>query len=427
MESEPVSAPSPGKSEVIVIGGGIIGVACADALARRGVGVVVNDKAQQIGHGCSYGNAGWITPCFALPLPMPGMLLQAIGWMLDPQGPLYVKPRLSLDLARWLWRFTRSMNHSLLHESVNALVPLAQASLRDYLELDAESPGAFGLERKGLLIVAQTPAGRDAAAKELDLVAPLGVRGELLDAAGVRRVEPAVTGREIAGGVYFPDEAHCEPLAAVQALAERARRHGAVFLPQTEVYGLERQGRRIKSLRTTRGTMAADQYVLASGAWSAALGRKLGVRIPLLSGKGYAMTVPRFDPAPAVPLMLIEKKIAVTPRQQGIRLSGTLELVGLDESIAPKRVEAIARGARQYLNVPEHPVETEVWRGLRPCTPDGVPVIGRPSGAAENVVIATGHQMLGLLTAPSTGTLVAELITGARPSLDPHPFRATRF
>lgn len=166
--------------------------------------------------------------------------------------------------------------------------------------------------------------------------------------------------------------------------------------------------------------------MLATGAWSQTLGRKLGVRIPLLSGKGYAITVEPFEPRPSLPLMLIEKKIGVTPRANTIRIAGTLELVGLDESITTRRVNAMVRGAREYLNVPDPPKVVEVWRGLRPCTPDGVPIIGRPP-RLDNLVLATGHQMLGLLTAPATGRLVADLVTGSTPSIDPHPFRAARF
>ena len=140
--------------------------------ALRGLRVLVIDKGE-VGHGCSFGNAGWITPCFALPLPMPGMLLKSLGWMLDPRGPLYIEPRLDFDLVRWLFRFLKSMNRRLMERSVEALVPLAKASLQDYGRLASETPGGFGFAKRGLLIVAQSATGFDAARGEMNLAGAL--------------------------------------------------------------------------------------------------------------------------------------------------------------------------------------------------------------------------------------------------------------
>lgn len=413
------------KPDILIIGGGIIGAACAYELSQRGASVVVIDKGE-IGHGCSYGNAGWITPCFALPLPMPGMFFKSLGWLIDPDSPLYIKPSCSWQLVRWLMRFVRSMNTATMQRAVAALTELSKYSLKEYRRLDAERPGAFDLQLQGLLMVACTVAGLEAARLEMNLVGQHGIPGRELDAAGVRALEPAITGPSVLGGVFFPDEAHVEPLAAVKTLIEGAQARGAEVRPQTEVFALERPGRRVRGLQTTRGWIEADQIVLATGAWSPQFASSLGLRIPLLSGKGYAAIVEPFLPAPKHPCMLIEKKVTVTPRKGSVRLAGTLELVGIDETITPRRVQAIINGARQYLSVPTEPQIVEVWRGLRPCTPDGLPIIGRPLHL-DNVVIATGHQMLGLQTAPATGRLVADLLTAQSPAFDPAPFRVERF
>ena len=413
------------NTDVLIIGGGIIGAACADELSQRGARVTVIDKGE-IGHGCSYGNAGWITPCFALPLPMPGMFLKAMKWLTDADSPLYIKPRLSWSLARWLLRFLRSMNTAQMHRSVAALTELSKFSLQAYARLDAERPKEFRFQQHGLLMVAQTPAGLNEARLEMQLVAQHGIPGRELDAEAVRALEPAITGTTICGGVFFPDEAHVEPLATVEALIQRARTHGAEIKPRTEVFELSRSGRRIDGVRTTRGWIHAEQIVLATGAWSPQFAATLGLRIPVLSGKGYAIIVEPLSPSPSIPCMLIEKKVAVTPREKSVRLSGTLELVDIDEAITTRRVDALMAGARQYLNLPAEPQIIEVWRGLRPCTPDGMPIIGRPN-SLDNVIIATGHQMLGLQTAPATGRLVADLATGGIPSFDPTPFRTDRF
>lgn len=411
--------------QVLIIGGGIAGVTTAYELAGRGLRVTVIDKGR-IGYGCSYGNAGWITPCFAMPLPMPGMLIKSFKWMLDPEGPLYIEPRPSIMLMRWMLRFLRSMNQKQMQRSITALTELSTFSLDAYHTLDQELDGSMKMFQRGLLMVAQTPAGKAAAVEEMELVAPRGIPGEALDADGVRKLEPAVTGPKILGGVYFPKEAHLEPLAAVQGIAKLAEQRGVTFIPGAEVFDFQTRGSHIEGLRTTRGLMKADQYVLATGAWSTPIARRLKLNVPILSGKGYALTVDPFDPKPAIPMMLIEKKIAVTPRENSVRLAGTMELVGVDESITARRVDAIVRGAREYLNVPESPVVHEVWRGLRPCTPDGVPIIGRPR-RWDNLVVAAGHQMLGMQTGPGSGRLTADIVCNSEPTFDPAPFDPNRF
>lgn len=246
-----------------------------------------------------------------------------------------------------------------------------------------------------------------------------------LDAEGVRRLEPAVEG-EIEGGVYYPEEAHLQPLAAVQAIAERARRSGVCFGSGVEVFDFDVSGSRVREVMTTRGRISAGEVILATGAWSMSLARRLDLRIPVLGGKGYSMMVRAPSPAPRIPMMILERKVAVTPYGDELRLAGTLELVDGDHSISPRRVASIHRGAASVLALPEAGPVDRVWRGLRPCTPDGLPIIGR-APSLENLFIATGHQMLGVQTGPATGRLAADLVLGREPTFDPAPFRPERF
>jgi D-amino-acid dehydrogenase len=421
MSAEPGAAAKP---EILIIGAGVIGAATAYELSLRGARVTVIDRGEP-GLGCSYGNAGWITPCFALPLPMPGMFFKSLKWLSDPTSPLYIQPKPSLLLARWLWRFLRSMNAPLMQQSVSALTEISKYSLDAYARLDQEFGGSLGFERKGLLLVGEKQAGVQAAIEEMKLVAPHGISGKLLDERQVRELEPALVG-PLRGGVYFPDEAHAEPLAVVCSLVEAATRLGARFLPRTEVFDFYEERGRITGVRTTRGDLRADQYVLATGSWSVPIARQLKLNVPILGGKGYAIIVTKPDPMPRIPLMILDRKIAITPRKDSLRLAGTLELVDRDESITPRRVDAILQGSKAMLNLPADPEIREVWRGLRPCTPDGVPIIGYPK-RLSNLLVLTGHQMLGLQSAPGTGRLAADLLLGVKPAFDPHPFRATRF
>lgn len=411
--------------DVLIIGGGIVGMACAYELSSRGARVTVIDKGE-IGMGCSYGNAGWITPCFAMPLPMPGMFLKAMGWLMDPDSPLYIKPSFDPLLARWLFRFLWSMNSPQMLRSVKALTEISTFSVEAYEKLDQKFQGSFGFEKKGLLMVSQTEGGVNAAMQEMELVAQHGIPGQLLNPDEIRKLEPALTG-PLLGGVYFPSEAHAEPLALVRALAEGAQKNGAQILPRTEVFDFDiRDDGKIQSVRTTRGWLKADQYVLATGSWSTSMAKRLKLRVPVLGGKGYALIVKPFAPAPKIPIMLVERKIAVTPRKDSVRLAGTLELVNQDDSITPRRVNAISQGAGMFMSLPENPEITEVWRGLRPCTPDGVPLIGR-TRRYQNLTLCTGHQMLGVQSAPGSARLAADIVLGSTPSFDPYPFRADRF
>lgn len=412
--------------DVLIIGGGIIGMSSAYELTQRGYKVIVIDKGD-IGFGCSYGNAGWLTPCFSMPLPMPGMLLKSVRWLLDPQSPLYIKPTPSFLLANWLVRFLLSMNYKHMHRSVAVLTDLSKYSLDAYAELNRISP-TFGFDQKGLLMATQTKAGLDYAIQEMNLVAEQGVAGRVMSPEETRAFEPSLTG-ELKGAVYFPNEAHAEPLQLVQTLRKLVDNGKNEILEKAELYDFEfNADGSINYVKTTKGDIKAKEYVLATGTWSTELGKQLGLKIPVLGGKGYSMILKPFPVAsPKVPMMLVERKVAVTPRNGTVRVAGTLELVNQDFSITQKRVQSIVNGARAFMtNMPAEPEKLELWRGLRPCTPDGVPVIGR-SKKQNNLVIAAGHQMLGLQSGIGTGRLVSDIITGAKPIVDLAPFRDGRF
>jgi D-amino-acid dehydrogenase len=412
------------KVDVLVLGGGIIGACVARELQNDGRKVVLLDRGQP-GLGCSYGNAGWITPCFAMPLPQPGMLWKSLGWLFNPESPLYIKPEPSWLLARWMFSFLQAMNHRRMLESVAVLAELSKYSLQAYGELAKRNPGAFGFEQKGLLMVSGTASGLRDAELEMKLMAEQGIAGRKVTPEDIAAMEPALKAG-LKGGVYFPSEAHAEPLATVQTIVNEFLALGGELVSQTEVFDFSFYGNRISEVLTTRGAIQADLVVLALGSWSHTLAKRLQVSVPILGGKGYSMIVDDFGVKPQHPIMILERKIAVTPRTDSVRLAGTLELVNQDESITTRRVRAILRGANEYLHLSTEPTIREVWRGLRPCTPDGVPMIGF-SRKWTNLVYNTGHQMLGLQSAPGSARLAADLISGRAPLTSPHPFRPERF
>jgi D-amino-acid dehydrogenase len=417
----------PRPIDVAVVGGGVVGLAVARELARRGVAVVVLER-DELGRACSYGNAGWLTPSLAMPLAAPGNLRKSLRWLLDPESPLYIPPRLDLALWRFLAGFLWASRSEPYERGAEALVGLCRFSVDRWEEL-AQGGAAFGFARAGLLAIYEHPAVLAAAGEHLDLVARFGVRHERWSADEVRSREPAVVGPQV-GAIFYPDDAHCEPAAAVRVLAAAARDAGARLVERAEVVAVEQReavGRReVTRLITTRGVVEVGAVVLAAGAWSAELGDRFGVRVPILGAKGYSLVVPPLVPQPQRSLYLAERKVAINPHADALRISGTLELVGTDLGINRRRVAAIERGARGLLALPDPLPVRELWRGLRPCAPDGMPLIGRARGSA-NLWVATGHQMTGLKTALGTGVLLAELMTGTPPSFDSHPFRADRY
>ena len=411
------------KQDIAIIGGGIIGVASAVELARRGAQVTVLER-DRIGHGCSYGNAGWLTPSQAVPLANPAMLLKSFKWMLDPDSPLYIQPRADPAFARWLIEFLLASRKAKFERGAAALVELCRVSVDLWEAVAKRSGDVFGFERHGLLAVYENAASLEAAKRGIDLVCKSGVRAEKWTADEVRTKEPAIIGSQV-GGYFYPDDAHCEPYAAVKALEAEARALGVRFLEDAEVYRISNDGGS-RRLTTTLGEISAGQIVVATGPWSESLGAMLGLRLPVIGAKGYSIVLPPAAPQPKRSIYLIERKIAVNPHRDALRIAGTLELVRNDFSINARRVDVIVRGAKGMLNIGEVPAPREIWRGLRPCLPDGMPAIGRARGRGD-VWLATGHQMAGLKTAPGTGLLLAQLMTGETPRFDPEPFRADRY
>ena len=411
------------KQDIAIIGGGIIGVASAVELARRGAQVTVLER-DRIGHGCSYGNAGWLTPSQAVPLANPAMLLKSFKWMLDPDSPLYIQPRADPAFVRWLIEFLLASRKAKFERGAAALVELCRVSVDLWEAVAKRSGDVFGFERHGLLAVYENAASLEAAKRGIDLVCKSGVRAEKWTADEVRTKEPAIIGSQV-GGYFYPDDAHCEPYAAVKVLEAEARALGVRFLEGAEVYRISNDGGS-RRLTTTLGEVSAGQIVVATGPWSESLGAMLGLRLPVIGAKGYSIVLPPAAPQPRRSIYLIERKIAVNPHRDALRIAGTLELVRNDFSINARRVDVIVRGAKGMLNIGEVPAPREIWRGLRPCLPDGMPAIGRARGRGD-VWLATGHQMAGLKTAPGTGLLLAQLMNGETPRFDPEPFRADRY
>jgi D-amino-acid dehydrogenase len=355
----------------------------------------------------------------------PGVIAKGLKWMFDPESPFYIKPRFSPALFSWLWKFRAACTEERVRRVMTVLRDLHCESVDLYDELSRIAGLSFGWTRDGLLLVFRTDHGLEEGLKESALMQEIGVPSRALTPAEiVLKVPRARPG--LAGGIHYPGDAHLDPLAFVKGLASHVQSRGVRIHTGTDVTGFATSGRKITAVRTSKGDFTADQVVLATGSWSPSVARALGLRIPIQPAKGYSITMRRPEGAPSVPLLLIEAKVGVTPLGDRLRLAGTLELAGLDLSINERRVEAIRRGAATFLDGLDTVGPGEVWRGLRPCTPDGLPILGR-SAAFENLILATGHAMIGLSLGPVTGAVVARIACGESVDIDLAPLRPERF
>jgi D-amino-acid dehydrogenase len=415
------------EADIVIIGGGVIGVCSAYYLASTtGRYVTILEKGE-ICSGCSYGNGGLLVPSHSLPLASPGAVANALRWMFSPDSPFYIKPRLDADLIRWLLRFWLSSGKRRSHRGIAVLRDLSYASLKLYDELDQLSDVEFQLERRGLIQLCRTQPGLRRCVEHAELLAHHGIKAREVDRDEIATLEPNVETTAL-GGVYFEEDRHLTPVRFVREMARHVETMGVDILTNTEVLAVENQGSRISGLRTTRGDFRPAEVVLAAGSWSPQLAADLSIRIPIQPAKGYSATFVKPDPSPHMPLVCEEARFGVTPMGDTLRFAGTLELAGLDLSIRERRVRAILSSVPGFLPQlqPDRMELVEIWRGLRPCSPDGLPYIGRVR-SVENLVVAAGHAMIGVSLGPITGRLVSQIISGEVPSIELGPLRPDRF
>ncbi len=408
--------------DVLVVGGGAIGVCVALEAARRGASVTLVERGPELAWGCSAGNAGLICPSHAEPLASPASLRQGLRWLARPDSPLFLRPRPAV--LPWLARFVAASTPGRARASSVAIRSLATASLALHGELD-DAGVDTGLTRNGVLNVYASPDAFAAAGREAAEARAAGLRADVLPGDAARELAPGLA-RPMAGAVHYPGDAHCDPLRFVRSVGAAALEEGARLRTRVEVLGLRRHDGRVERAMTTEGDIPVGEGVLAAGAWTATLARQVGIYVPIEGGKGYHVDLEPGAGDPALPVWFQEDRVIATPLGGRLRLAGTLELSGLDLSVSRRRVDAVVRAGRAGLPALDGRGTVEVWRGLRPCSPDGLPIVGRVDGV-DNVVLASGHGMMGLTLAPVTGRLTAEILAGEPPSHELAPLRPGRF
>jgi D-amino-acid dehydrogenase len=403
---------------ICIVGGGVIGLCTAWYAMQKGHRVTVLERGAPDHDACSLGNAGMIVPSHIVPLAAPGMVSLGLRMLRNPRSPFYIRPRLDRDLLSWGLKFVRAANAGHVARSAPLLRDLNLASRRCYEELATEFGNRFGLVQKGLLMLCKTESMLHEEAETAAMARKLGVPAEVLTPEQAAQLDPNVT-MDIAGAVYFPQDCHLSPQKFVAGLTCDLQARGADIRWATEVTGWRIGNGRIEATQTNRGDVSADEYVVAGGSWSPLIARSLKLNIPIQAGKGYSITLPQPRQLPEICSILTEARVAVTPMGQTLRFAGTMEITGLDETVNQARVQGIVESVSRYYPAfqPADFRDLPVWSGLRPCSPDGLPYIGRCRSYA-NLSAATGHAMMGLSLGPITGKLMAAILSDETPEID---------
>ena len=428
------------SKSILIIGAGAIGLSCAWHCLRKGHRVMVLERNGASRDGCSFGNAGMIVPSHFVPLAAPGMVKLGLKWMWNPESPFYIKPRLDGELFDWAIKFWRAANAEHVRRSAPLLRDLSFASralFEEFAGAPVSDPAGceagvetsraggrrsdendIGLVTRGLLMLCKTQHALDDEAKFAAHANQLGVPAEVLDAKQTAKLDPGVT-MDVAGAVYFPKDAHFTPARYLATLQSQAEKRGAVFKWDAEVNGLEVRDGKITSVQTWHGEFSADEIILCGGSWSPVIARELELKIPIQAGKGYSLTLPQPRELPQLCSIFTEARMAVTPMGSSLRFGGTMEIAGLNEDINSVRVQGIIKAAAKYFPKfsPQDFENIQPWCGLRPCSPDGLPYLGR-TAKFSNLILATGHAMMGMSLSPITGQIVSEIVSGEKPAFD---------
>lgn len=413
------------RADVIIIGAGAIGLWTALKLRERGVDISIIDRDPP-GDSASYGNAGLLTPSLSLPLARPGAATQAIKWLFSRKSPFAIRPTLDPRLIPWLIHFVVSGKTQRFEAGTRSMIELCTSSMSDWESICCvgKTP-KLGYQHNGLLAIYESDRSFSAGLQLAEFTGKCGIPWEVWDDERVRHEEPTLH-RGARHAISFPGDAHIQPDLAMRHLRRQAIDAGVRIIDECRVTHAHIEGGRVTSISTTLGEHSADDFVIAAGVWSGVLAKWVGHRLPMRSAKGYSMQLHRGVAHPHRAIYLADRRVTVTPHHDTLRLAGTLEIGGFDRSVNPVRAGAILDGACAALGIARPEKTPNVWAGLRPCLSDGMPMIDRLP-RCKNAWISTGHQMTGLKCSPSSGTLLAQMMCGEPLTMDPAPFRCSRF
>ena len=411
-------------SEVLIIGGGIIGLASAYYLAKAGKSVRLVEQ-DNIGAGASHGNCGLIFTSHLIPLCAPGTIRQEIKRMFRRTSPLYVSLMPDINRLKWFLNFAKKCKSEHMAHAIRAREKILQSSKSLFETLFREEQLECDWEERGVLLVFKTQSAMQKYQHTNNLLKPFGLDAAPLMGDELFSLEPALQ-KKVSGAWFHKTDSHLRPDKLMQTWKHLLQKRGVAIEENCRLQALVSEQNRIFKAQTTRGDYSADEYVLTTGAWTPQIAQALGLNIPIQPGKGYSITMERPAVCPKIPCYFYEKSVVATPWKSGFRLGGTMEFSGFNSDILAGRIQKLASAAKQYLIEPSGQPIIEEWVGMRPMVHDDLPIIGR-GPKHRNLVIASGHGMSGISMATGTGKLVSEIIGGGEPHIDPTAFDVNRF
>ena len=410
-------------ARVVVVGAGVVGLACAWELRRAGADVVVIERGT-VGGGTSQGNTGWVCPSLTYPLPAPGMVREGLRQLVTGGEAFVLRPSLDPTFLRWLWSFRRSCSATRFDAGVRALLALNRHTLELFDQYRAAGV-SFEMHSAGLVVAARTAEGLAPYRTIFQKLRQLGHEGgsiEELDSHELVALEPALDPTRVVAGLHATVDRFVRPEQLTAGLADSLRHDGVEIREACELHRLARRNGSLE-YQTTAGTDHADRIVLAAGLPTASLLRDIGVRLPLVGARGYSVTLTGRGTRPNHALYLAEAKLGLSPFRDSLRIAGVFELGASSVKTPPGVGERLIAAASPYLGSWQpNPEEALLpWAGLRPATPDGLPLIGALP-ALEGVYLATGHGMLGVTLAPATAALLAPLVLHGHAAPELAPF-----
>jgi D-amino-acid dehydrogenase len=412
--------------KVIVIGGGIIGLCSAYYLQKSGCQVTIIDKSDG-SDGCSFGNAGYISPSHFTPLASPGIVAQGLKYMTSSSSPFYIKPRFNLDLMKWSLKFYQNANDKILQQNIPPLNNLLHYSREKTIEMAQSLNNTFDLQLRGCYMMYRLEKTMEHEIELAHHAKELGIETVVYNQKEIQALEPDL-GITAIGAVLYPIDGHLNPTKWMSALKKDLSENGARFLWNTEMKGVQKYQNKIKGIKlNTNETMECDHLIVATGAWLPSVLSQIGIKLLLQPGKGYSTTYGNLDKNLSKPAILVDDRVAMTPWGNSLRIGGTMELSGINQDIRLPRVSAIVNAVNANfteLDLPMPSIE-KIWSGLRPVSPDGLPYISNAKNTS-NITIAGGHAMLGISLAAGTGKIVDDLVHGRTTEINVNAFNVNR-
>ncbi|MCM3569304.1 FAD-binding oxidoreductase [Neobacillus mesonae] len=413
------------NQKAVIVGGGIIGLSCAYYLRKKGLEVTVLEK-DDFANACSRGNQGWVCPALHSPVPEPGLVSTSLKWLMKKDSPLYIKPSAMPQLSGWLAQFMKHCNKEDFHAGEKALLTLSRSTLSLYDSLEADGL-EFEMHREGMLFVFLNESELKHKVEKLQSNEKLYGHDTPIVLSGeeVRELEPVIS-EKVSGGIWLKKQRHVRPESLAKAFKDKLTTLGVQLRSNTEVTGIERNGNKITAVLAGEERIEADHFLLTAGAWSGFLAKQLGYSLPMEAGKGYSITITNPNVKISHPLYLGDSKAGVSPFDGAVRIGGTMELSGINTHLDKNRIQGIRHSVSKYLTEELNGESEMEWTGMRPMTPDGLPVLGKIPHW-DNAFVATGHGMVGVAMAPATGKMMADLICSGETEFDMEPFHPSRF